>query len=301
MKISAFDSIRGKFVAAVLLLACGTLPLAQAEPDHRGLVYEIRSESATIYLVGSIHVLRKQDYPLPAVMDRVYEQSNALIMELDLDDIDQVESARLIRQLAMAPAGSSLKSMMGEASFSRSRQRALEIGIDLERLNEVRPWFAALTVLQHALLQAGYSPDIGVEEYYVRLASRDHKSIVGLETMEQQLTILATMSDADQVLFLEKTLAEIEQLESEIGDLMRSWKSGDEQAMQTLLLDSFDAYPKLFEELVNNRNLAWESSLAAILNNQTESHMVIVGALHLLGDRGVVELLRRHGFDVKRL
>jgi uncharacterized protein YbaP (TraB family) len=71
--------------------------------------------------------------------------------------------------------------------------------------------------------------------------------------------------------------------------------------MQTLLLDSFDAYPKLFEELVNNRNLAWESSLAAILNDQTESHMVIVGALHLLGDRGVVELLRRHGFDVKRL
>jgi len=272
-----------------------------AGPDDRGLVYAVQSDKVTLYLAGSIHVMRAEDYPLPAALDEAYGKSDALIMELDLDDLDPLESAALIRSLAMAPNGSSLKSLMGEASFNRSKESALALGIDLERLGSVRPWFAALTVLQISLIQAGYSPEIGVEQYFLAKAVADEKTIEGLETMEQQLNIFASLSDADQGMFLEKTLTELDQLADEIDKLLEAWKTGDIPALEKLLLDSFDEYPELFDELVDQRNKAWDRQLTEILRNGDQDYMVIVGAMHLLGERGVIELLRQHGFEINRL
>ena len=274
---------------------------AVAGPEQRGLVYAVQSDQVTLYLAGSIHVLREEDYPLPAVLSEVYRKSDALIMELDLDDLDPLESTALIRSLAMAPGGSSLRSLMGDASFNRSRESALALGIDLERYAAVRPWFAALMVLEWSLRHAGYSPEIGVEQHFLRQAIADNKPVEGLETMEQQLNIFASLSDADQGMFLEKTLAELDQLTGEIEKLLEAWKTGDERALELLLLDSFDEYPELFDELVDQRNLAWERQLTEILRHGKQDYMVIVGALHLLGEHGVIELLRKRGFKIHRL
>jgi uncharacterized protein YbaP (TraB family) len=289
------------FRIAALCLILGLPTRMVAGPDDRGLVYSVQSDKVTLYMAGSIHVMRAEDYPLPEVLDQAYGKSDALIMELDLDDLDPLESSALIRSLAMAPNGSSLKSLMGEASFNRSRESALALGIDLERLASVRPWFAALTVLQISLNQAGYSPEIGVEQYFLEKAVVDEKAVDGLETMEQQLNIFASMSDADQGLFLEKTLTELDQLADEIEKLMEAWKTGDVQALEQLLLDSFDEYPELFDELVDQRNKAWDRQLTKILRNGDQDYMVIVGAMHLLGEHGVIELLRQRGFKIQRL
>ena len=247
---------RSRFLNAIALFIILIPSLAAvAAPEQRGLVYAVRSDQVTLYVAGSIHVLREDDYPLPAVFGEAYEKSDALIMEIDLDDLDPLESAALIRSLAMAPGDSSLRSLMGDASFNRSRESALALGIDLERFAAVRPWFAALMVLDWSLRQAGYSPEIGVEQYFLRLAVTDKKPVEGLETVEQQLNIFASLSDADQGMFLEKTLAELDQLTGEIEKLLEAWKTGDERALELLLLDSFDEYPELFDELVEDKLL----------------------------------------------
>ena len=291
-----------RFFIRIALFLILILPLAAvAGPEQRGLVYAVRSDEVTLYLTGSIHVLREDDYPLPAVLSEVYGKSDALIMEIDLDDLDPLESAALIRSLAMAPNGSDLRSLMGEASFNRSMESALALGIDLERFGEVRPWFAALMVLEWSLRKAGYSPENGVEQHFLRQAIADKKPIEGLETMEQQLNIFASLSDAEQGLFLEKTLAELDQLTDEIDKLLVAWKTGDDGVLETLLLDSFDEFPELFDELVDQRNQAWDRQLTEILRHGAKDYMVIVGALHLLGERGVIELLRQRGFEVRRL
>lgn len=293
---------RSRFLNAIALFVILIPSLAAvAAPEQRGLIYAVRSDQVTLYVVGSIHVLSEEDYPLPAVLSEAYEKSDALIMELDLDDLDPLESAALIRSLAMAPGGSSLRSLMGDASFNRSRDSALALGIDLERFAAVRPWFAALMVLDWSLRQAGYSPEIGVDQYFLRLAVTDKKPVQGLETVEQQLNIFASLSDADQGMFLEKTLAELDQLTGEIEKLLEAWKTGDERALELLLLDSFDEYPELFDELVDQRNLAWDRQLTEILRHGKQDYMVIVGALHLLGEHGLIELLRERGFKIQRL
>ena len=291
-----------RFFIRIALFLLLILPLAAvAGPEQRGLVYAVQSDEVTLYLTGSIHVLREDDYPLPAVLSEVYGKSDALIMEIDLDDLDPLESAALIRSLAMAPNGSDLRSLMGEASFNRSMESALALGIDLERFGEVRPWFAALMVLEWSLRKAGYSPENGVEQHFLRQAIADKKPIEGLETMDQQLNIFASLSDAEQGLFLEKTLAELDQLTDEIDKLLVAWKTGDDGVLESLLLDSFDEFPELFDELVDQRNQAWDRQLTEILRHGVKDYMVIVGALHLLGERGVIELLRQRGFEVRRL
>ncbi|MCZ6499894.1 MAG: TraB/GumN family protein [Gammaproteobacteria bacterium] len=291
-----------RFFIRITLFLLLILPLAAvAGPEQRGLVYAVQSDEVTLYLTGSIHVLREDDYPLPAVLSEVYGKSDALIMEIDLDDLDPLESAALIRSLAMAPNGSDLRSLMGEASFNRSMESALALGIDLERFGEVRPWFAALMVLEWSLRKAGYSPENGVEQHFLRQAIADKKPIEGLETMEQQLNIFASLSDAEQGMFLEKTLAELDQLTDEIDKLLVAWKTGDDGVLESLLLDSFDEFPELFDELVDQRNQAWDRQLTEILRHGVKDYMVIVGALHLLGERGVIELLRQRGFEVRRL
>ncbi|MCZ6879717.1 MAG: TraB/GumN family protein [Gammaproteobacteria bacterium] len=291
-----------RFFIRIALSLLLILPLAAvAGPEQRGLVYAVQSDEVTLYLTGSIHVLREDDYPLPAVLSEVYGKSDALIMEIDLDDLDPLESAALIRSLAMAPNGSDLRSLMGEASFNRSMESALALGIDLERFGEVRPWFAALMVLEWSLRKAGYSPENGVEQHFLRQAIADKKPIEGLETMEQQLNIFASLSDAEQGMFLEKTLAELDQLTDEIDKLLVAWKTGDDGVLESLLLDSFDEFPELFDELVDQRNQAWDRQLTEILRHGVKDYMVIVGALHLLGERGVIELLRQRGFEVRRL
>lgn len=291
-----------RFFIRIALFLILILPLAAvAGPEQRGLVYAVQSEEVTMYVAGSIHVLREDDYPLPAVLSEVYGKSDALIMEIDLDDLDPLESAALIRSLAMAPIGSDLRSLMGEASFNRSMESALALGVDLERFGEVRPWFAALMVLEWSLRKAGYSPENGVEQHFLRQAIADKKPIEGLETMEQQLNIFASLSDAEQGLFLEKTLAELDQLTDEIDKLLVAWKTGDDGVLEALLLDSFDEFPELFDELVDQRNQAWDRQLTEILRHGVKDYMVIVGALHLLGEHGVIELLRQRGFEVRRL
>ena len=289
------------FIRIALFLILIPSLAAVAGPEQRGLVYAVQSDEVTLYLTGSIHVLREDDYPLPAVLSEVYGKSDALIMEIDLDDLDPLESAALIRSLAMAPNGSDLRSLMGEASFDRSMESALALGIDLERFGGVRPWYAALMVLEWSLRKAGYSPENGVEQHFLRQAIADKKPIEGLETMEQQLNIFASLSDAEQGLFLEKTLAELDQLTDEIDKLLVAWKTGDDGVLESLLLDSFDEFPELFDELVDQRNQAWDRQLTEILRHGVKDYMVIVGALHLLGERGVIELLRQRGFEVRRL
>ncbi len=301
MRISISQYSRQFFKTIALLVILIPSLAAVAGPEQQALVYAVQSDKVTLYVTGSIHVLRAEDYPLPAVLSEVYEKSDALIMELDLDDLDPLESIALIRSLGMAPDGSSLRSLMGEDSFNRSKESALALGIDLERFDAVRPWFAALTVLEMSLIQAGYSSEIGVERHFLRQAVADKKPVEGLETMEQQLKIFASLSNADQGMFLEKTLAELDQLAYELNKLLEAWKGGDERALELLLLDSFDEYPELFDELVDQRNQAWDRQLTEILRHDDQDYMVIIGALHLLGEHGVIELLRQRGFKVHRL
>lgn len=269
--------------------------------DQTGLVFVVEDEDSAVYLVGSIHVLRADDYPLPPAMDTAYKAADVLIMELDLDDLDPVADMVLVQETGMAPDGSSLKKLMGEDAWAQASDSAKQADVDLESLNALRPWLASLTVMQLELLQNGFVPKHGVEFHYLRRATEDGKAIEGLETSAQQLAIFNTMSNEQQVEMLLQTLAEIDGFSEELDRMLAAWKRGDGETLYDMLEVSYDDYPQLFDQLIEKRNRAWLAPLKQALAEEDQDYMVIVGSLHLLGTTGVVELLKQEGYSVKRL
>jgi hypothetical protein len=253
-----------------------------------------------VYLLGSVHLLRAHDHPLPRVIDAVYDDAETLYMELDMDDLDPVLMQATINRLGMLDEGTSLQEVMGDELYAEAMTLASELDLPLEMLQRTEPWFAAITVEQLALTRIGFNPAYGVEMYFLKKASQDGKTILGFESVEQQLAYLDGLSlDAQRELLLQ-TLAESAAIREIMDDLILAWRSGDIDYLEETLLDDVSGYPELYETIVASRNRDWADTIDELLQ-QDEDYLVIVGALHLVGEDGVPQLLEQRGIRITQM
>lgn len=283
--------------AAASVLAAWLPGTAAAREQH--LLWTVQGDHNTVYLLGSIHVLRAEDGGLPKVADDAYRDAEKLVMEIDMDDALQGNPAALagtMQQMALLPAGQSLRTVLGPdyAKVQRSAQKA---GLDLDLFDSFAPWFVATALLQVELAKRGFSPELGVEQTLANRAVADHKPIQGLETAEQQFGILAGLPMAMQKKFLLMTIDEAGNLDEEIRDLLAAWQAGDTDKLAQILGDEFDEAPELYRPLTEDRNRAWIGEIVQMLHDR-DDYLVVVGALHLVGRNSVVDLLRQRGYKV---
>ena len=283
-------------LALTLLVA---LAPATGLARDRHILWAVQGQHNTVYLLGSVHVLRPQDAGLPEAMERAYKDSERLVMEIDLDDpgiADPQAMLEDVQRFAMLPAGQSLRQVLG-SDYARINARAQKAGLDLALVDQFAPWFVATTLLELELGKRGFSPEFGIEQTLAARAGNDRKPIEGLETVAQQLGLLAGMPLPMQKRFLMMTLDESQQLDQELGELLRAWRSGDTGALARLLTTEFDAFPDLYRRLTVDRNRAWVGRLTDLLDDR-DDYLVVVGALHLVGPDSVVDLLEKRGFAV---
>jgi len=290
---------RAQTAALALFIAlCGWLPCA-ADARDQHVLWTVQGEHNTVYLLGSIHVLRARDGGLPKVADDAYRDAEKIVMEIDMDDAlagDPTALAATMQQMALLPAGQSLRTVLG-SDYAKVQQHAQQTGIDLAVLDPFAPWFAATALLQVELAKRGFSSELGVEETLAKRAVADHKPIQGLETAEQQFAILAHLPIPMQKKFLMMTIDETDNLDAQINDLLSAWQSGDTDRLARLLSDEFKEAPELYRPLTEDRNRAWVGEIAGMLHDR-EDYLVVVGALHLVGRNSVVDLLRQRGYQV---
>jgi uncharacterized protein len=253
-----------------------------------------------VYILGSIHLLRAQDHPLPGVIDDVYDDAETLFMELDMDDLDPLHLQATINRLGLLDEGTSLSDVMGDELYEEAAAAAAELDIPLEMLQRAEPWFAAITVEQLALSRIGFNPAYGVEMHLVQKASSDGKTIYGLESVEQQLGYLDGLSVGAQQDLLMQTLTESADIREIMDDLILAWRSGDVAYLERTLLDDVSGYPELYNTIVANRNRLWANKIDELLE-QSEDYLVVVGALHLVGEDGVPRLLEQRGVSIEQM
>lgn len=284
--------------AAVLwLLPVVALADAAGQPVT---MWMAEGSSNRVYLLGSVHLLREQDHPLPRVIDDVYDDAETLYMELDMDDLDPMLMQATINRLGLLEEGTSLKEVMGDELYADAMTLASELDVPLEMLDRTEPWFAAITVEQLALTRIGFNPAYGVEMYFLKKAAQDGKTILGFESVEQQLAYLDGLSlDAQRELLLQ-TLAESAAIREIMDDLILAWRSGDIDYLEQTLLDDVSGYPELYDTIVASRNRIWADTIDELLE-QDEDYLVIVGALHLVGEDGVPRLLEQRGIRVTQM
>jgi uncharacterized protein YbaP (TraB family) len=169
----------------------------------------------------------------------------------------------------------------------------------MQVLNPMKPWFVALTMMAIKFQQLGLDPNLGVDRYLAARAKDGGKPTSGLETFEFQVTLLDQLSKRDQELMLRETVAEMDQLDQNFNQIVQSWLKGDSASLEALLLASMREYPDLYQKIIVDRNRRWLPQIEKMIE-QGEGAMVVVGAAHLVGQDGVIEMLKTRGYRLEQ-
>ena len=288
-----------KWVPVLALLLAGS-PAFAAENGHPLSMWQIDGVSNSIYLLGSIHMLREKDHPIPSAIYDAYSQAEALIMEIDMDDIDPVADQALATDLGLIQDGRALSDLMGPELYAEAESLAEALQIPLRLLDKSEPWYAAINVEMMMLMRIGFNPTHGIEFHLAEIASRDNKEIFGLETTRQQLEILDRLSLPSQRELLIQTLSDSAELSEVMDDMVDAWRYGDIEFLEKSLLADMQEFDELHQAIVVDRNRNWVVRIEDLLREK-DDYLIIVGALHLVGDQGVPNLLSQRGFEVIQL
>jgi len=282
----------------VLCALAGTA--AAGNEGHPVTLWRIAGATNSVYLLGSIHLLREQDHPLPGVIDKAYDDADVIVMEIDMDDVDPVYTQAAFNRAGVLQDGTTLQDLMGEEAFTAASEAAAAIDIPLDMLAKSEPWLAAITVELMLLYRIGFDPALGVEMTMTQRAAADGKPIEGLETIDEQLAFLDGLPIDAQREMLLQVLSEGAAMSESIGELIEAWHHGDTATLEDALLSSAVGLDELNEVLVNSRNRRWAETISTWLDDE-QDYLIVVGALHLVGEQGVPALLEKRGFGIHQL
>lgn len=283
--------------AAAFLLV---VALPAAAGAHPLTMWQVEGVKNRVYLLGSVHLLRERDHPLPEAIDAAYADAESLVMELDMDDLDAGLVQTFTNRMGLIQDERTLADLMGETRYAEAAAAAEALDIPIEMLSKAEPWYAAITVEQLVLMRIGFNPLYGVELHMTRLAQRDGKPIEGLETIEEQLGFLDSLSPEAQNDLLIQTLEEGGEISVLMDDMITAWRTGDIEYLEDTILAEMAQYPEVYDAIVVQRNRRWVDAIAGLLDDD-DDYLVIVGALHLIGEDGLPAMLEERGITTGQM
>ncbi len=272
---------------------------AAVEQSTQNCLWSIQTASNKIFLLGSIHVLKQETYPLDPAIEKAYASSERIIFETDIAAMQEPAMQVKMLELGMYPAGQNLFDNIASDTRQQLEKKMSALGLPLEAFSRIKPWFVALSLTTLELQRLGYDPQYGIDLYFFGKAQSGGKEIGYLESPEYQIDLLGNMASKDQNDFLKQTLKDLELVSELAGDLVSSWKAGNADKLHELLHKSFKDYPNLNDRLLIQRNLKWVNEVEAAMR-QNKNVLFVVGAGHLVGPESVVDLLRKNGHEVKQ-
>jgi uncharacterized protein len=284
-------------VLALGLLGGLTAPLIAAAASP---VWAIHGPHNTVYLAGSVHLLKADDSALPAAFNRAYTGSKGLVMELDVGNVSPLETTTWMLEHGTLPPGTTLRQRLGDTRYQRVASEASHLGLPTELLEPFQPWVVGMELLELQYQKLGFQSDAGVEQQLDQRAQADGKPVTGLETVSDQLGVLGALSDEDQVHFLDMIVGEMDEVDSDTKEVIVAWRNGDAAHLGALLSEEYKSFPALYRTLVSERNKHWMPQIETLLQSQ-QDYFVVVGALHLVGDGGLLDLMRRAGYEPEQL
>lgn len=298
MKTTLRRSLPVILILFFCLLAAPALSGAQGQ---RHFLWRATTDTATVYLLGSVHFMKKEAYPLSPVIEAAFTRSDTIAVEADINDIGEGTFAKL-RSTGFYGTDDSIANHVSRETYTYITAEAARLGFPVAALNRQRPWFLAMTMSSIELMRAGYNPHYGIDKYFLTRAA-GRKKIVELESLDYQIDLLAGLPDTEQESFLLYALKDLGSLVRQADILMTAWRTGDNARIAAILESSVGndkdrqaVYRKIMTE--RNRNMAKKIALHLASPGTV---FVVVGAGHLVGDTGIVELLKKEGFTVEQL
>lgn len=282
---------------SVALSSCASV---HSPGNGTATLWRVRGEHNTLYLLGSIHVLPKQAYPLKPVVERAFDRANAVAFEIDLNRVTKHTLRQAYGQTAFYPLGDSLSKNLKPETVLLLERVLPVYGLTLQQVERYRPWFLAETLSSRALHMAGFSEQLGVDIYFYRRALAARKPVLGLETVHDQAQIFSRMDDAQNEQYLINAIYGLPAYPQVMAKLVKAWEIGDVGALDQMVNQNRATDRKGHEALFSRRNARWLPQIER-LAHANGNFLIIVGAGHLVGDDGVVAQLQRAGYSVEQL
>lgn len=286
---------RGLFALLCLLWLA---PLLAAPPTP--LLWKADGRAGTVYLLGSFHLLRSDDYPLADSVEKAYTQADRLVFELAPELVQSPQLGMAMARSAMLADGKTLSDVLAPSTIERLRAH---LGSEpaYAAMARFKPWFVNVGIALQAMQGVGMDPELGLDQHLMRRIRADGKPGSGLEGIDEQLHAFDAAPLAEQETSLLESLRPASELQADIRELHAAWRSGDVAALVKLQNDEFFAKTPVTGRLVlTERNARWVPRLMELLDTPGTS-LVVVGALHLVGDVGLPNLLAERGVMVERM
>jgi len=288
----------------ILTIVCVLFALtAAAEASNdRALFWQIRSDSATVYLLGSIHYADESFYPLREEIERAFAVSDHLVVEINIDAEKAARYRELIQDKGSFAGETTIRDVVSEQTFRHLQYRLDRLGIPLDMVHKQKPGILVLTLTAVQVMKMGFLPEMGIDAYLLRKASKSGKDILELETIDEQIDVFLNITDGD--LLLREALFSLEEAEVLMMDMIFCWKQGDDACIEGILFeDAFTNYPSfvsIYDVLFYRRNEDMANDVRKFLQSEG-TYFVVIGAGHLVGEKGIPNLLRNAGYKVTRL
>ena len=284
----------------LLLLDLSTYVRDVFSQSQKCFLWKAQSKTSNVYLLGSIHIFKKESFPLTRKIEDTFEHSDILVVEANIADKEKIDLQKLM-EIAFYPENDTLEKHVSKETYELVKKNLEGLDISPELINKQKPWSLAATLSSIALLKLGYDPNFGIDMYF--LSKTKGKKIIELESLDDQLNLFSNLSDQDQELFLLYTVKDLDILGKEVDRLINAWSSGDTKGLESIMTKSVNEDRRLspiYEKLIYGRNRNMVSKIEDLLKAK-ETYFVIVGAGHLVGDKGIIEILKGNGYSLEQL
>jgi uncharacterized protein YbaP (TraB family) len=292
-------------VVAALTLVFAFTAIAPARPlaATRSFLWKATKGQGVVYLVGSVHMLTADFYPLAPALDAAFKDSDLLVEEADLAEMLSPTTQFSLLQRGMLPAGQTLDKVVSPATLALVNAHSSALGAvpgALEAVKQFKPWFLAMTLEAMEWQKAGFDPQLGLDKHFYDRAQSEGKAVQGLETTEFQISLFDGMTAEQQERFLSETLKDLDKETAQVGKLANAWKAGDVAGIERFVLQDLQNDPLVYQRLLVGRNRAWLPKIEALFSRPRHA-FVVVGAAHLVGPEGLVAMLKAKGYQLTQL
>ncbi len=302
-------------LAALLGLAAAPLacalttplpPIAKAMAATAGpptpLLWKVSKGETTVYLLGSMHMLRDGDYPLSPDVEAAYKDAEKLAFEITPAELKSPATMALTLKYGMyTDPAHTLKDDLPAATWPKLVAWAAKNGLPEAAILKFKPWLVALTIVALESKAIGMDPEQGLDMHFAKVGDADKKLESGLETVDFQLSIFYSAPMKEQIDMLQQGLEQVGGFAKDMNREHDAWRRGDGDALIAQAKKEFAKYPELYQKIVAQRNRNWVSKIEAMLADPKDDTLLVVGALHLPGPDGVVHLLQQKGYKVERV
>jgi uncharacterized protein YbaP (TraB family) len=291
-------------VASIGAPACAnTTPAVGDDTPHKALLWRLSNGGSTVYLLGSFHLLRKDDYPLAPEIELAFEDAERVVFEVAPSEMTSAASVKNTRELASLGEGERLRELVPAPLVPKLEEQLAARGSSLSRMDRFEPWFVNVTLSVGISQSLGYRSEHGLDRYLMARATDARKPTVGLETVESQLRALKESPLEAQLATLKALVESPDAVRTAFDQLHHAWKNGDAEALNALTREKMKAAsPESYRRVNTLRNEKWLPAIRDLLARPAgDDALVVVGSMHLVGEDGLVEMLQAHGYAAQRV